>query len=224
MNSIGYAEDQSFSLALLSVGSHPLTATYPGDNSFSGSNAADTITITQAIPTMTASAFPTTIASGGAVTLTAVVNTQSLGAAPTGTVQFFNGTTPLSGTVSLIPVAGSITGTTASLTATLSTTLAFVPPANVSPKTPGFPKNLLWIVVCTALLVLLLLMKIHSSKRRSYAYAAALFLVLLTGAIVGCGSSGGGGGGGGHKDTITAKYSGDTNYAASQSAVTVTIQ
>lgn len=224
LNSIGYTEDQSFSLALLSVGSHPLTATYPGDNSFSGSNAADTITITQAIPTMTASAFPTSIASGGAVTLTAVVNTQSLGAAPTGTVQFFNGTTPLSGTVSLIPVAGSITGTTASLTATLSTTLAFVPPANVSPKTPGFPKNLLWIVVCTALLVLLLLMKIPSSKRRSYAYAAALFLVLLTGAIVGCGSSGGGGGGGGHKDTITAKYSGDTNYAASQSAVTVTIQ
>jgi Pro-kumamolisin, activation domain/Bacterial Ig-like domain (group 3) len=223
LNSIGYAEDRSFSLALLSVGSHPLTATYPGDNSFSGSNAADTITITQATPTMTASAFPTSIASGGAVTLTAVVNTQSLGAAPTGTVQFFNGATLLSGTVSLIPVAGSVTGTTASLTATLSTTLSFVPPANVSPKTPGFPKNLLWIVVCTALLVLLLLMKISSSKRRSYAYVGILFIVLLTGAIVGCGG-GGGGGGGGHNDTITAKYSGDTNYAASQSTVTVNVQ
>jgi len=64
-------------------------------------------------------------------------------------------------------------------------------------------------------------------RRRQYAYAGVIF-VLIAAAIAGCGggsSGGGGGGGGGSSRSLTAKYSGDTNYATSTStAVTVTVQ
>lgn len=68
------------------------------------------------------------------------------------------------------------------------------------------------------------------ARRRSWRALLGLvvFAIVVSSAIAcGGGSSsggGGGGGGGGGTATITAKYAGDTNYAASTStAVTITV-
>jgi multisubunit Na+/H+ antiporter MnhB subunit len=78
------------------------------------------------------------------------------------------------------------------------------------------------------LLLLLIAMRwVPQRHRRRYAYAGLLLFALGLAGIAGCSgnSSGGGGGGGSHVDTITAKYSGDTNYSSSTSTGTgVTIQ
>jgi hypothetical protein len=65
-----------------------------------------------------------------------------------------------------------------------------------------------------------------ATRRRHYSYAGVAFLMIAAAALAGCGgsSSSGGGGGGGSARSITAHYSGDTNYAAStSSAITVTV-
>jgi hypothetical protein len=74
---------------------------------------------------MTLSANPSTIQTGGSLTLTAVVNTQSNSAVPpSGTVQFLNGATPIGGTVTYVGTPyNTTTGAFASLQATLTTTL-----------------------------------------------------------------------------------------------------
>jgi hypothetical protein len=61
-------------------------------------------------------------------------------------------------------------------------------------------------------------------RRRQYAYAGVIFVLVTAAAIAGCGG-GSSGTGGGSPRSLTAKYSGDTNYAASTSAaVTVNVQ
>ena len=98
-----------------------MTANYQGDNSFNPSQSAtDTITITKAATGVTVTASPSSGQAGGNFTLSAVVNTQSSGVAPTGTVQFLNGSTPIGGTVTYKGTAGS-TSAKASLQATLDT-------------------------------------------------------------------------------------------------------
>jgi hypothetical protein len=64
------------------------------------------------------------------------------------------------------------------------------------------------------------------NRRHALAYAAFLGLALLAAGITGCSSSsngGGGGGGGGGNRTITASYTGDSNYAASTGSTGVTV-
>lgn len=121
LNSLGFFEDQPIQLP---VGTHSIVAVYAGDNSFTGSTSAtDTVTVTQAVTTTTLSANPTSVAAGGAVTLTATVNTQSNATAgatqePTGTVQFLLAGNPIGGPVT---VAGGVNAITsfAQATATL---------------------------------------------------------------------------------------------------------
>jgi hypothetical protein len=117
LNSQGYTEDLPVQFP---GGSYNLLASYSGDASFTAS-ASPTIalTVTPAATTSTLTASASTIQSGANVTLTAVVNTQSNGAAPTGTVQFLNGGTPMSGTVTYTGTASSTSP--ASLQAVLTT-------------------------------------------------------------------------------------------------------
>src|SRR5436853_614809 len=93
LNSEGYTEDQRIQL---SGGSHVLTASYSGDNSYSASASTYAITITPAPTTTTeqplvsnpVEGVPFQVLVGGSA------QTQS-GAAPTGTITFLDGTTQL---------------------------------------------------------------------------------------------------------------------------------
>ena len=116
LNSSGFTEDQ---LPPLSPGTYTVVGNYSGDNSYQPSSSTVTLTVAKG-PTFTfANASP---AGGNSVTLQAMVDTVSAGAEPTGTVQFFNGTTPISGTVTYTGAAYSpTTGLAAYLEATLTT-------------------------------------------------------------------------------------------------------
>jgi subtilase family serine protease len=245
LNDRGFAEDQPIQL---SAGSYKLNATYTADanSSFNSSTTSNTVavTITQATTsTSLAPPNPASIASGGSVTLTATVTATSngeppcgSGAASPGTVQFKNGGTAISGTVSYTGTSGAQNGQ-ASCTATLTTALSqFIPLRRPQPplRIPAMP---LWIVTILAILILALAQ--HAArlqqrwprlgKRLGYAAAGLLLFTCLAAGFAGCSgssrSSGTGGGGGTHTDSITAVYSGDANYTTSTStAVSVTVQ
>ena len=96
----------------LTVGTDSITAEYLGDPNYDASTSkADTVTITQATTTTAVSFSPASPVLGQPVTLTAIITPAATGpASPTGTVEFFDGSTLL----------GS--GTVSSDTATLATT------------------------------------------------------------------------------------------------------
>jgi hypothetical protein len=222
VNSQGHAEDQPIQLL---PGMHSISATYSGDTSYIAPAAATTLslTVTQAATATTVTPSPSSIASGGSITLTANVATNSSGVGPTGTVQFKNGSAALGSAVNCVPTAGSAS-TAASCTATLATTLALLPPLGPT-RVPTLPFP--WVLAGLALLIVLLLglRRVPSRYRPVYACAGVLLLAaLVTGLAAGC-SSGYGGGSKTHYDSITAVYSGDSNYSGSTStAVQVTIQ
>jgi hypothetical protein len=238
LSNLGFLEDQPVQLP---AGSHALVAAYGGDSSYTASTSpTDAIAITKATTSTALTSSVTTVAAGGVVTLTATITTTSSGVAPTGTVQFSNGTTPLTGTVTYTPTAGSGTpGSTvstvfvpASLKATLTTTLAaLTPPAPVLQRPRRFPPSGYLTAFCVLLLLAYLLLWTPTSRRREYAYAGFLLLALLVTGFAGCGGGSGGGssggttGGGTGAQSITASYSGDSNYQTSKSAATtITVQ
>ena len=101
----------TFTTAALAVGSHAITADYEGDNDFAFSVATFTQTVQQDGTTTGLTASPTSTTSGQPVTLTAIIAAVAPGAGtPTGSVQFFNGTTSLG--------TGSLSGNTTTLTTT----------------------------------------------------------------------------------------------------------
>jgi subtilase family serine protease len=231
LNERGFAEDQ---LIELPVGSHSIAASYPGDGSYNPSSSNSlSVTITQATTSIAVTASPTSIASGGNVTLTATVSTPSKGEAPcgsgvAGTVQFKNGSTAISGTVNYTGTSGILSSSgQASCTATLVASLSeFVPVATPRsrPQVPVLP-----LASVSVLLILFLAMqrRLSIGKRIGYAAAGLILFASTAAGITGCSgsSNGGGGGGGSHTDSITAVYSGDANYTGSTSSATpVTIQ
>ena len=106
----------SFTTSALAVGSHAITAVYGGDGNFttSSSNAASQI-VNQASTTTTLAASPSSTTYGQSVTFTATIGVVSPGAgAPTGSVEFFDGTmliatTPLSGSTAAVSTAALVT-------------------------------------------------------------------------------------------------------------------
>ncbi len=100
----------------LATGANSITATYSGDNNYdSGTSAATPVTIGQASTTTTIIPSTTTPVFGQSVTLSATVQAVSPGAGtPTGTVQFFNGTTSL-GTATLSSGTASVATSTLAL-------------------------------------------------------------------------------------------------------------
>jgi hypothetical protein len=122
LNNQGYLEDI---FVQFPAGSYSVASSYGGDISYQPSSTTVPITITKAAATAAFTPSATSIQYGDSVTLTATISTQSSGAAPTGTVQFYSGSTPLAGTVTYTPTAGSASSTGfAMLQATLSLNLA----------------------------------------------------------------------------------------------------
>ncbi len=213
VNSAGSGEDQPIQLP---AGSHPLSATYSGDISYNAAGPiAVNLTVTQAATATQVVPSVTSITSGGSITLRATVATNSNGVGPTGTVQFKNGSSSLSAAATCTPTAASSTAA-AFCTATLTTTLSFVPPTLLPRRIPRIPAEPMWILMCLLLMIFLLTLKrLPVAKRHGYACAGLLLLAILATAAAGCG---GGSSSSGHTDTITAVYSGDTNYSTSTSA------
>ncbi|HET8964595.1 MAG TPA: Ig-like domain-containing protein, partial [Candidatus Acidoferrum sp.] len=228
LNDRGFAEDQPIQL---NVGAHAITAAYSADlaSSYNSNSTSNTlsVTITQAPTSVTVTPNVTSVASGGSVTLTATVNSQSNSAqGPTGTVQFKNGSTNLGGATMCTP-AGASSSAGASCTAQLTTALSALPPGFfVEPR----PRNTPFVVVTLAAAMLAMLSFLLAAKpraqRRQFAYAGAALVIVAAAALAGCSSSSssGGGGGGGSSRNITATYSGDTNYASSSGSTSVTVQ
>jgi hypothetical protein len=219
INSLGHAEDQPIQLA---PGTHTLSATYSADISYNApaSPTTDTVTVTKAATNTQVLASPSTITTATPVTLTAIIITQSNGAAPTGTVQFLNGSTPISGTVTYTGQSGaqSLTGF-ATLTATITTTLSVLP-VGPGPRAP-LPFAPLFILVCVLVILALLVLRLSQNRRRRYVYATMLLLAAFATAVTGCNNSAGSSA---HTISITAQYSGDTNYSASSGTTSVTKQ
>jgi Bacterial Ig-like domain (group 3)/Beta-propeller repeat len=104
-----------FNTANLAVGSHSISASYPGDNNFSSStSAAFNQTVDQARTTTTLAVSPNTSNFGQGVTFTATVTPVAPGAGvATGTVTFLDGATTLG--TSPLNSSGSATFSTSSL-------------------------------------------------------------------------------------------------------------
>jgi hypothetical protein len=225
INSDGHAEDQPIQL---STGTHNLSATYSGDISYNAPSGplASTLTVSKATTTTGVVSNPSTITLGTSamVTLTATINTQSNGAAPTGTVQFLNGSSPITGTVTLTGVAGSASSTGfASLTATLTTSLsALAIPERPMSREPILPLLPVMILLCVSTFLAYATFRLSKNRRRGYVYASLILIVSATCAIAGCGS-----GSSGPKIktiTINANYSGDGNYSSSTGQTTLAAQ
>jgi len=108
LNDRGFAEDQAIQLT---AGTHSITATYSGDNSYSPPTTPSNtlmVTITKAATTITVTANQTSgVTTATPVTFTAVIASQSNSATgATGTVTFLNnGTAITNGTVTVAPCA-----------------------------------------------------------------------------------------------------------------------
>ena len=226
VNNRGFVEDQPIQL---NAGPHNITANYTADANSSYINSTTTntlaLTITQAATQTTVVGSPGSIVSGGSVTLTATISSNSNSSqGPTGTVQFMNGSTNLGAAVTCKP-AGATSSAGASCTATLSTTLSALPPLGIDNRWRWTPLEWLAAAMLLMAIALFLLTMRMRSPRRGFVYGAITLFLVASATLAGCGGgSGGGGGGGGKTDTITAKYTGDTNYAASQGSGSVTVQ
>ena len=226
LNDRGFTEDQPIQL---NVGTHAIKATYTADatssyNSQTSSNSLS-VTITQATTSTAVTPSVTSITSGGNVTLTATVSSNSNSAqGPTGTVQFLNGSSNLGAAATCTP-AGASSSAGASCTATLTTTLSSLPPGFIdySPRSTPFVL-LAWLAAVLAMFSFLMAVEL-AARRKQYAYAGLAFFLMAAAALAGCsGSSSSSSSGGGSSRTISAKYSGDTNYAGSTGSTTITVQ
>jgi hypothetical protein len=224
LNDRGFIEDQPIQL---NAGAHSITATYTADanSSYISSTTTNTlsITITQAATQTGVVGSPGSIVSGGAVTLTATVSSGSNSAqGPTGTVQFSNGSANLGSPVTCTPL-GATSSAGASCTATLSTTISAFPPIGIDNRWRWTPFE--WFAALLAMMALTLFMMTMRMRgqRRAYAYGVIALFLIASATLAGCGG-GSSGGGGGSTRTISAKYSGDTNYGTSTGSATVTVR
>jgi len=122
LNSEGYAEYFAIQLA---GGSHQLAASYAGDSSYRSSTGNYALTVTPAPTQMpvpyTSSTIPFIVGNFNYMRATVSATTSFFGAAPTGTISFYDGATPLSGTVTYDGVGG-YPGYAANLNATFTPT------------------------------------------------------------------------------------------------------
>ncbi len=105
----------TFSLTNLNGGSYNLQAKYTGDVNFAGSQAKTTLTVAQAVPTVTTSTPAAYVLLGSSGTITATV-TSSKGT-PTGTITFMQGSKPADPAQVNLPLngSGSVTFNTSNL-------------------------------------------------------------------------------------------------------------
>jgi trimeric autotransporter adhesin len=95
----------------LAPGSHAVTATYGGDVSFNQStSAAINFTVVKGSTSTSVQTGGAKFASGAAIPLTAIIDTTSHGNAPSGSVNFFSGSTQLPGTAFVSSGVNATTG------------------------------------------------------------------------------------------------------------------
>jgi hypothetical protein len=112
MNDIGYTRDLS---PTLGGGTYNLAAAYSGDTSYQPSNTSEMFTVNLAPTTLLSPNYSSPALVGTSVDVSILLTTQAYtGAAPTGTVTFFDGGAPLSGPTSVSSIPPS-NGNTASL-------------------------------------------------------------------------------------------------------------
>jgi uncharacterized protein (TIGR03437 family) len=92
----------------LSAGSHTITASYLGDSTYPAAQATFLEVVTKSIVSLTLSSSPATAVYGQTVTFTAQVSAQGAGPAPSGTVQFSDGSAAI-GSTSLASGAANLT-------------------------------------------------------------------------------------------------------------------
>jgi hypothetical protein len=233
LNNRGFAEDLPIQL---NAGTHSLTASYTADStsSYNSNSSSNTlaVTITQATTATSVSSNVSSVTSGGSVTLTATVSSSSNSAlGPSGTIQFKNGATNLGVAATCTPTgaqfdsSGNMTAG-ASCTAQVTTALSALPPGFfVEPRPRNTPFVIVTLLAAIAAVLSFLLAVKLAARRRSYAFAGTAFALIAVMALAGCSgsSNSGGGGGGGSARSISAAYSGDTNYAASSGSTSVTV-
>jgi hypothetical protein len=134
VNSDGSAEDRSIQLA---AGTHVVSATYSGDDSYNASGPiAHTLTVTKAPTATGVSSSVTSIVLGGTVTLTAIISSSSdSSVGPSGMVQFLNKGSNFGAPVACLPAGANFFG--ASCTATLNTTTLPLGANTISATYPG---------------------------------------------------------------------------------------
>jgi len=135
LNPNGTAEDLFVNLP---GGTDVVAVSYPGDPSYSTNTASITVTVAPAatsIP-LAPTANPTSPSVGQSVQLAATVTTTSNGLPPIGTVTFYDGATPMTGTYSLTGVPAS-TSAGASANATLTTSFSTQGSHSVTAKYVG---------------------------------------------------------------------------------------
>jgi hypothetical protein len=120
LNSAGYTEDQTI---FLGGGAHTLSAQYSGDSSFVKSSSSPyLLTVTPASVTSTLNNFLPTPIIGQQFTLGAQIQSSvNAGAAPTGTITFFDGDTQLPGNVVSNSIAANPPFVIADLNVTVTT-------------------------------------------------------------------------------------------------------
>jgi Bacterial Ig-like domain (group 3)/FG-GAP-like repeat/Abnormal spindle-like microcephaly-assoc'd, ASPM-SPD-2-Hydin len=118
----------ALSLTTLAVGTHSITARYPGDANYAGdTSAAVTVTVNQAVSTIAVTSSVNPSLAGQSVTLTAKVT--SNGPTPTGNVTFTSGSTTLA-TVALSGGSAAYTTTSFTIAGTLAITASYSGDAN----------------------------------------------------------------------------------------------
>lgn len=207
-----------------SVGSHNITAKYSGDASLNASTStAQAFTIVQAATTTTATAGASSVGSTGSVKIAVAVGADSIGAPPSGTVQLYNGTTAIGSPVAVTQGYSSTTGLTQS-TATFTLTGSQLTGSAVVAKQQrsAFP----WELPGGAAALAFAFFFAIPARRRSWrALLGIIVFAVMMSSVIACGSSSSNNNnGGGSTASITAKYSGDTNYSTSTSAaVSITV-
>jgi subtilase family serine protease len=107
LNAQGYTEDSAIQLG---GGTHQISASYPGDNSYNASTGAYTLTVTPSLTQLTVPTVPGPVVAGTQYSLSGSLTTNVLqGATPTGTMTFFDGATAISGTATLNGQPGTTT-------------------------------------------------------------------------------------------------------------------
>jgi subtilase family serine protease len=116
LNSLGYTEDQ---IVQFPGGNNSVKAQYAGDNSFNASSTTTAYSITSAKTTINVPAVQVSSV-GSPFFADVTIQSQSFGAAPTGTVTFISNGSPVPGTVSYQSTPGSLSNPTANLYAHFS--------------------------------------------------------------------------------------------------------
>ena len=206
-----------------SVGSHSFTAQYYGDASFGASTSTVGFTVVPASSTTTATSSLSSVGSSTSVTVSVTVGADSVGEPPSGTIQLYNGSTAIGSAIPLKTAYNSTTGLVQS-TASMSLTGSQLTAAQTAKMdSSAFPWRIPEGAIATACVLFLVI----PARRRSWRSLIALIAVaIVLSSVIGCGGGGtnsrGTGVGGGSTSTstasITAKYGGDSNYAASTSA------